>query len=78
MVDINAGETLLSLFTLAFTSWAGVVLWVGMGLRRDGRDIRDELKAVSQQLNEYVLSTEKRLTYLETQIKSLILRGNGK
>lgn len=54
-------DSLISLLVLAFTAWAGVVGYIGVGIRKD-------LKEVSRELNMYILSTEKRLAYVEARL----------
>lgn len=54
---------------LAFACWAGVVGWIGHGIRDDIRRIGVDLRRESEKLNEYVVHTEARLARLEEKIK---------
>lgn len=56
---------------LAFTAWAGVVLWIGRGIRSDLRGIRQDLAAESEKLNQYIVQTEARLAVLEDRVLDL-------
>lgn len=58
-----------SILALAFAAWAGVVAWIGQGIRADIKDIGLDLKEESERLNKYVVQTESRLSRLETKIK---------
>ena len=62
-VDFN------SLLAMAFGMWAGVVAWLGHGIRQDLRGIGDDLKQESKKLNEYIVHTEARLARLEEKIQ---------
>lgn len=53
-------QFLLAVLSVAFLCWAGVIAWIGQGLRAD-------LKEESRKLNLYIIQTEKRLTFLEVQ-----------
>ena len=58
-----------SMLALAFGAWAGVVGFIGHGIRTDLKEIGRDLKAESKRLNEYILHTEKRLTLLEDKVE---------
>ena len=73
---------LVMAFTAAFTAWAGVVGFIGYGLRQDIRNarqtmqegmqgIRDDLKEESKKLNEYIVHTEKRLENHTTRLDAV-------
>lgn len=57
----HAAEFLLAVLSVAFLCWAGVIAWIGQGIRAD-------LKEESRKLNEYIVSTERRLAIIETHI----------
>lgn len=57
---IQPHEAILTILSLAFLCWAGVIAWIGNGIRTD-------LKEESRKLNKYIVQTEKRLAILETQ-----------
>lgn len=59
------GEWALTLLGLAFGLWAGVVGWIGKGIRSDLSSIFGQLQNQSERLNEYVLQTETRLARIE-------------
>lgn len=61
-LDFNA------MLALAFGAWAGVVGFIGHGIRMDLKQIGADLKQESRRLNEYILQTETRLTRLEDKI----------
>ena len=56
---------LVSLLTLAFSAWAGVVAYIGVGIRSDLKGIAQDLKNESEKLNTYIVQTETRLAKLE-------------
>jgi hypothetical protein len=58
-----------SILALAFAAWAGVVAWIGQGIRGDIKDIGLDLKEESERLNKYVVQTESRLSRLEARMK---------
>ena len=58
-----------SLLALAFGMWAGVVAWLGHGIRADLKEIGEDLKSEAQRLNQYILQTETRLARLEEHIE---------
>lgn len=60
-------DLIISLFTLAFTLWAGVVLWLGRGLRGDVKEMTNEMKRESERLQQYIVQTETRLAVLESK-----------
>ena len=55
---------------LAFGAWAGVVGWLGHGIRNDLQGIRSDLAKESQKLNQYIVQTESRLAVLEDRAKN--------
>jgi hypothetical protein len=59
-----------TILALAFGAWAGVVGWLGHGIRNDLRGIRSDLALESQKLNQYIVQTESRLAVLEDRVKS--------
>ena len=54
-------QILLVTLSIAFTCWAGVIAWIGNGIRQD-------LKEESRKLNQYIVRTEQRLAILETHM----------
>ena len=60
--DFNA------LLALAFGAWAGVVGFIGHGIRSDLRAIGQDLKDESRRLNQYIVQTEKRLVLIEDHL----------
>jgi len=54
-------EFLLSVLSVAFLSWAGVIAWIGQGIRAD-------LKEEARKLNTYIAQTEARLASIETSL----------
>jgi hypothetical protein len=63
-ISIGTGLTILG---LAFGGWAGVVAW-GIGvIRREVKDIKDQVHITSQAQITHVNQTERRLTMLETE-----------
>ena len=57
-----------SLLALAFGAWAGVVGFIGHGIRTDLKEIGKDLKQESQRLNKYIVQTEKRLVLIEDHL----------
>jgi hypothetical protein len=58
-----------SFLALAFGAWAGVVGYIGRGIRQDLQTIAADLKEESKKLNQYIVSTETRLARIEEQIE---------
>jgi hypothetical protein len=58
-----------TVLALAFGAWAGVVAWLGQGIRNDVKGIAEGLKDQSKRLNEYVVQTEARLARIEERIR---------
>lgn len=56
-----------SVLAMAFAAWAGVVAWIGQGIRGDIAEIGKDLKEESERLNQYVVQTEARLARLEAR-----------
>ena len=54
-----------TILAVAFGLWAGVVGWIGQGIRGDLREIGEDLKEESEKLNAYIVQTETRLARLE-------------
>lgn len=54
---------------LAFACWAGVVGFLGQGIRKDLQAIGEDLKQESRRLNEYIVQTETRLARLEERLE---------
>lgn len=61
-------STLLALLSLAFGAWAGVVGYIGHGIRTDLRAIGKDLREESRRLNQYILQTETRLAKIEEHL----------
>ena len=63
------GETTINVFfsllAVAFGCWAGVVAYIGHGIRSDLKGIARDLKEESEKLNKYIVHTESRLAVLE-------------
>ena len=59
-----------SILALAFGAWAGVVGWLGHGIRSDLKGIRGDLQTESAKLNQYIVQTESRLAVLEDRVKN--------
>ena len=64
-----------SLFALAFGCWAGVVGYIGAGIRADIRQMASAMRAESAKLNQYIVQTETRLAILEA--RAGLRNGNG-
>lgn len=58
-----------TVLAMAFGAWAGVVGWLGHGIRTDLKEIGEELKKESRRLNEYIVQTETRLARLEEHVE---------
>jgi hypothetical protein len=57
-----------TVLAVAFGAWAGVVAWIGQGIRGDLKSIGQDLKEESEKLNEYIVHTESRLARIETKV----------
>jgi hypothetical protein len=49
-----------TLLGVSFTAWAGIVAWVGNGIRSD-------LRQLSERLQAHIVQTEGRLATLESK-----------
>ena len=58
-----------SILALAFGMWAGVVGWLGHGIRSDIQKLGTGLKENSERLNAYVVQTEARLARIEEKLR---------
>ena len=69
-----------SLLALAFGAWAGVVGFIGHGIRADLKDISRSLQAESRRLNQYILQTETRLARIEEHVAlaTKIIKNGGR
>lgn len=63
------------LLAIAFGAWAGVVAWLGHGIRADLRRISADLRYESDKLNQYIIATERRIAVLEDRLK---INGKGR
>ena len=62
---MESTDQLLSLLSLAFGLWAGVVAWGVRRISTQLTDISRELRRESDKLNGYIIQTEARLAVLE-------------
>jgi hypothetical protein len=60
----------MALLALAFGAWAGVVGFIGHGIRMDLKQIGVDLKIQSKELSNYIIQTETRLARIEQQIET--------
>jgi len=60
----------MALLSLAFGAWAGVVGFIGHGIRTDLRAIGADLKEQSHELNQYIVQTEARLARIEEKLET--------
>jgi hypothetical protein len=67
-MQVEVSEFIISILSMAFGLWAGVVAWIGHGIRSDLKDISVDLKSESIKLNTYIVQTEKRLAIIETAV----------
>jgi hypothetical protein len=58
-----------TLAALAFGSLAGILGYIGKGIRTDLRQIAVDLRAVGTRLSEYITKTESRLAVIEERLK---------
>jgi hypothetical protein len=56
-----------TLLALAFGCWAGVVGYLGQGIRRDIQALGTDLREESRKLNQYIVQTETRLARIESR-----------
>lgn len=68
MEPITLGDLAISLVAVAFGAWAGVVAWLGSGIRSDIKSIAGELHSQSERLQKYIIQTETRLAVLEDRV----------
>ena len=74
MESITFGELIAAIIAVAFGAWAGVVAWLGHGIRQDIHLLSRALNDQGERLNSYILQTETRLALLEERIS--ISRNN--
>ena len=65
---MDPSELFLASLSLAFGLWAGVVAYIGNGIRADLKQISADMKQESQRLNQYIVQTEKRLAVIEDRL----------
>lgn len=56
-------------FGQAFAVWAAVVGIVGAAIVYELAHVRGNIKAMSEQLNEYIVTMERRVTAIETHLR---------
>ena len=61
-------EIIIAVLSVAFGLWAGVVAYIGNGIRSDLRIIAERMQRESEKLNQYIVQTEKRLAVLEDRM----------
>ena len=64
---MEPSELATSLFAIAFGLWAGIVGWIGAGIRADIKEMAKAMQAESRKLNQYIVQTETRLAVIEAQ-----------
>lgn len=65
---MESHDLIIALLSVAFGLWAGVVAWIGHGIRADLKLIAFDLRDESRKLNSYIIQTEKRLAVLEDRM----------
>ncbi len=70
METISFGELISAAVAMAFGAWAGVVGWLGHGIRQDIRSLSKTLTNQSERLSAYIVQTETRLAVLEDRANS--------
>ena len=66
---MESHDVVVAVLSLAFGLWAGVVGWIGQGIRKDLHGIAADLKEESRKLNSHIVATEKRLAIIETHFQ---------
>ena len=68
---MESHDVVVALLSLAFGLWAGVVAWIGKGIRSDLHEIAQDLKEESRKLNSHIVQTEKRLAVIEAKVNGI-------
>ena len=64
-------QLLLTLATLAFTAWAGVVVWMGSSIMDQLGKIQDSVSTMDNELESFKLRQSERITRAETRVDQL-------
>lgn len=70
-MPVNITQVFLTLATVAFSAWAGVVLWVGNNAINQLEAIRSEVKQVHYELEDFRNAQIERVSILETKVNAL-------
>lgn len=70
MASATLSEIIVALLTLAFGAWAGVVAWIGHGIRSDLGRIASDIDQQTEKLNKYIVQTETRLAVVEDRLNN--------
>lgn len=65
---MDPSEIVSALFAVAFGCWAGVVGYIGSGIRSDIKEMARAMRDESRKLNEYIVQTETRIAVLESKM----------
>jgi hypothetical protein len=57
--------------SIAFAVWAAVVGMIGVAIVWELSRLRAELKAMTVQLNSYIIGMERRVTHIESHMQIL-------
>lgn len=74
---MESTDQLLSLLSLAFGLWAGVVAWGVRRISTQLTEISRELRREADKLNGYIIQTEARLAVLENINRIQNDKGNS-
>lgn len=68
---VSVGDVVLALVALAFGAWAGIVAYLGNGIRDDLRTLNTTIEKTDTRLDTYILNSERRMTFLEAEVAQL-------
>lgn len=68
---VSVGDVVLALVALAFGAWAGIVAYLGNGIRDDLRTLNSTIEKTDTRLDTYILNSERRMTFLEAEVAQL-------
>ncbi len=61
-------DVIMAILSVSFLAWAGVVGWIGQGIRSDLKGLSTDLSKQASRLNDYIVQTESRLSVLEDRV----------
>ena len=58
-----------TLIAIAFSAWAGVVIWFGNAINDRLTDLQQTMESVEREMGDFKLSVSERVTRIETKVE---------